>query len=185
MLKPLTVRVRPEELAERRQAYDLNGVISDLQRLEAILSGDLESLAAAAPPASWQDAPVRIGLDFAWLDERRELATVSGQAELAVPAVCQRCLEAFVLEIDTAFRLVLPRRDAEPVTVAGFESFERESDTLRLQDLVEESLIMALPLAPVHPDPAACGPLVARISGGGAESNRPFADLKARLSGRE
>jgi len=56
-----------------------------------------------------------------------------------------------------------------------------ESDSIRPIDFVEESLVMAMPLAPVHDSREECGARFEINKEVEAEQVRPFADLKSQM----
>lgn len=86
-----------------------------------------------------------------WLD-----LSVQGQVRLA----CQRCLEAVPFDVDVAVRLELipsgmpwPDEDLED---DAYEAIDADP-ALRVDELVEDEIILALPLAPMHEDCALPG----------------------------
>lgn len=108
------------------------------------------------------------------------------QASAAVPLSCQRCLGPVItpLEVDRWFRFVADEATAET------EDDDSEEDVLALEprpdllDLLEDELLMAVPLVPMH---GACpAPLPAAADDPGALPEEistpphPFAAL-ARL----
>ena len=54
-------------------------------------------------------------------------------------------------------------------------------EAIRLMDVVEESVVMALPLAPLHASTSDCGALAEQIAGSATDTVRPFADLRAQM----
>ena len=62
----------------------------------------------------------------------------------------------------------------------AFEVWELDDETICPADVVEEALVMAMPFAAVHEDPAACRKFDSS-SGDEAETTRPFAGLKSQL----
>jgi uncharacterized protein len=79
-----------------------------------------------------------------WLD-----LSVRGQVKVA----CQRCLEAVPFDVDIAVRLELippgmPWPD-EDLDDDAYEAIDADP-ALRVDELVEDEIILALPLAPMH-----------------------------------
>jgi uncharacterized protein len=183
MSNPLLDRVLPQELAERRQVIEFKGKVDDFERLREIVEADLGSIDLANRPRTWRDAPVETRLEFAWLDPNRGRPAATGEVRASVTAVCQRCLEAFVMPIDISIRIVFADRAAadEALMESDAETWELDEDTVRPLDIVEESVIMALPLAPVHASSSECGPLAGSIAVSAPDKVRPFADLKTRM----
>ena len=60
-------------------------------------------------------------------------------------------------------------------------TWEVDGDTIRPVDIVEEALIMALPLSVMHPSRELCGPLADNVSGEARNTARPFGDLRSLM----
>lgn len=75
-----------------------------------------------------------------------------------------------------------PDKDSDQYAdLADIEIWELEDETVRPVDIVEESLVMALPLAPMHESLELCGPLVKNLAEDEPDVVRPFADLKSQM----
>lgn len=184
MANPLFDRVLPKELASIEQCFEFKGKIDDFDRLTEIIAADLAAVSAGMRPRRWRAAPVDIRLDFAWADAGQEIPAVTGRFSAQIPAVCQRCLDVFELSLDASLRMLLVRSDTtsgELPDLAEYEVWEFEDETLRPFDLVEESLVMTIPLAPAHESGDSCGMLAEEIAGSGSETARPFADLRSQM----
>ena len=182
MANPLLDRALPEELAERGQVFELEGKIEDFQRLKEIVEEDLAAIDHEKYPREWRAAPVSIRLGFSWADARGEIPSLEGKIATEIAAVCQRCLEPFGLPLRTTLKMLLLRA-ADATTVRDeFEIWELEEDVVRPLDIVEEALIMALPLSPVHLSRDLCGPLAASVTDDNKETVRPFADLRSQMN---
>lgn len=100
------------------------------------------------------------------------------QVDAALPLACQRSLRRFELPVRLELALGLLRDEAEEAALPpGHEPLLVPADgQLRLADLVEDELILALPVVPVAPDAEA----VERTFGPSAEDTArtgPFAAL--------
>lgn len=100
---------------------------------------------------------------------------VSGEVQATVALVCQRCLEPMPVELRAEPRLVVvagedlaPADGAEHVVCAPGER-------LALTDLVEDELILALPVVALHGAGSSCA---APSAAGGDGRASPFAVLK-------
>ena len=73
--------------------------------------------------------------------------------EAGLPLVCQRSLRRFVLPVTVEQRLGLVRReDEESALPPGYEALlVPEDGRLRPADLVEDELVLAVPVVPVDP----------------------------------
>lgn len=104
------------------------------------------------------------------------------QADAILPLVCQRCLTPVQLPVavDRSFRFV-----ADEATAAAHDD-EAEEDLLALShsfdllELVEDELLMDLPVAPRHeacPEPVKMSVVDPAFEAAGAERENPFAVL--------
>ncbi|HEX2545298.1 MAG TPA: YceD family protein [Ramlibacter sp.] len=104
------------------------------------------------------------------------------QAEASLPLVCQRCLGPVdvALSVDRSFRFV-----PDEATAAA-EDDEAEEDLLALSrsfdllELVEDELLMEMPVAPMHetcPEPVKMSAVDADFEAAGGERENPFAVL--------
>lgn len=184
MANPLTAFVSPSELAEGRQVVEIEAKIDDFQRIAEIVETELAGQSTKARPAEWRATGVSIRLAFDWLDRQRGIPSVDGRLETRLPAVCQRCLELFVLPLAATFRIAFVA-EGETDELIGVDAWDLADGRVRIGDLVEESLVMALPLAPVHPDRDACGPLAGRVSEEEQRGARPFADLRSQMDSKK
>ncbi len=182
MANPLLDRVLPEELADRSQVFELKGQINDFRRLTEIVEADLKSVSAEKRPREWQAAAVNIRLGFAWADSRREIPALEGKISTDIAAVCQRCLEPFDLPLQATLKMLLLKSVDATTVQDEFEIWEVEGEEVRPLDIVEEALIMALPLCAVHQSRDLCGPLADNVTGENKETVTPFADLRSRMN---
>jgi DUF177 domain-containing protein len=180
MASPLTERATPAELATREQVIDNKAIIADFPRLVEIVKKELAALPRGATSAQWRHFPVTIKLRFGWADARRELAFVEGEVSARLVARCQRCLEPFDFAVGTAVNwLILPPGCVAPAD-GGRETWELEDEWLRPLDLVEETLILALPLVAKHEDPTNCRPAVPIETAERGNKVRPFSALRSQ-----
>ena len=133
-------------------------------------------------PREWRTAPVDIRLGFTWADARQEIPVLEGEVSTDIAAVCQRCLEPFDLPLKTTLKMLLLKSADAAGAEGEFEIWEVEGDAVRPLDIVEEALIMALPLSAVHPSRDQCGPLADSVTDEKTETVRPFEDLRARMN---
>lgn len=127
----------------------------------------LERLAAGVSA----DAPPAAGDEVSWsargLCHRRAGAAPEWRLELRARAVlrldCQRCLQPVetVVEFDRPLRFVAGEEEASALDADSDEDVLVLSRSLDLRELVEDELLLALPLVPRH---AACpAPLAAAL----------------------
>lgn len=154
----------------------------------AVAMGRLaESGAPEAPAVDW--APVR------WRVQGHLRPVLGGEPEVwltlqvqaQVRPTCQRCLQPVTIEldIDRPFRFVRDEAQAAELDAESEDDVLVLSRRFDVQEWVEDELLLALPIVPLHetcpkPLPLAESPLVDEV----AHRPNPFAVLQA-LKGKE
>lgn len=188
MAHALRDKSTPLALAQSRQVIDFEGRLRDFSQLCRSVGQDLDALADGEMPADWQNGRLKARLAFGFADGRDTLPAVDGSATACVQLMCQRCLEPFEFELSADLRYLLLTAEQSAAELGGYEVWELEKPTFRPADLVEEALIMALPMAPVHENVEDCGALIESSNETDAQDSdvsRPFADLRSLLRQQE
>lgn len=185
MTHPLADRSTPLALAESRQVFDYEGDLTDFPRLADIVEADLSELPDDERPASWRVSPVHVRLAFGFMDARETVPSVSGSAAATLTLVCQRCLEPFSRRVEAELDYVFDR-SSEDEESGGAAVWELDEERFRPLDLVEEALIMVLPMVAAHASTAECGPLAKAVSADSAAGDegaklKPFAGLRDQM----
>jgi len=180
MGNPLRVRRPIAELAAKGQVIEIAEKLGDFERLAGIVEADLATLDPDKIPRDWRDSAVSGRLEFGFADARQQVPSLVGDVAVTVDAVCQRCLEPFRLPLAIELRL-LPTTTEQGVSAgAEFELWELDDDRVCPAEIVEEALIMAMPLSAMHDTAEACREF--EPAGGEVERTaRPFAALKDRM----
>jgi uncharacterized protein len=142
---------RPDKLDVRRFARDQ-------ARLEGVLT--LSQLERLREDAFGVDADALDAIQVRWAARGiwRELQGGAAQTRLqlsvstSIPLQCQRCLEAATetLEVDREFLFVSNEATAERLDEESEEDVLVASKTFDLLELIEDELLMALPIVPRH-----------------------------------
>jgi uncharacterized protein len=156
-------------LADEHRRVELDIPVGQLTRLAPMLAGSEGTVQGSVALAR---------------EQGRVVADVAVSARLTLR--CQRCLGPLLVSADGGSRVALLESEAEADNVPPeFETALAPEGRLRLADLVEEELLLALPAAPMHPVgqcPAAA------VQGADelvqADVQRPFANLGELLAGR-
>jgi uncharacterized protein len=102
------------------------------------------------------------------------------RADASLPLTCQRTLEVFRLPVHVDARLGLIAQEADEAALpGGYEPLLTTDGAVHLADVVEDELILALPVVPVKPgaeyrEPAFAG----AVRDAAKESGSPFAVLQ-------
>ncbi len=180
MDNPLRDRRVPSELAEQGQVIEISDKISDFERLEGIVAKDLSALEADKLPRHWRESLVTGRLAFGYGGTRNDVPVLEGNLAVTIDAVCQRCLEPFRLSLATEFRVLLGDAGQSPGEHDGYELWELVDDTVRPIDIVDEALVMAMPLSAMHGTADGC--LEVEVDAvDTVETVMPFAALKTQL----
>lgn len=171
----------PTEWANRKQTFEIKGKVGDFQRLVEIVRTDLAEIAEDSWPADWQNAAVTAQMSFGWHDEAMTLPLMTGRLSAELAALCQRCLEPFELSIAADINMLLQHSSERQFEDSCLEVWEIASDTVCLADIVEELLVMALPLSAKHESIGLCGSLVVDAAEEEPGVARPFAKLRAQM----
>lgn len=181
MGNPLRDLSTPSELAAAGQLIEIAEKISNFEQLERILEADLLALDPDKLPPNWRDSAIVGKLSFSVLDALGGLAALDGRVAVTVDMVCQRCLQPVRIPLAAELRFVFA--DAQPAEreYGDYEVWDLQGETLRPVDLVEEALVMVMPLAATHVESADCSPLHV-VEDGMEETTRPFAALKTQMA---
>jgi uncharacterized protein len=171
----LPVHIDPLRMAETGRLLEGRYAIADLDRLRGLL---LES-----------SGEVAVSLEFGI--DAEGMRYMKGRLQTAVALECQRCLQPMQAPIDATFSLGLVRTiEAAEKLPAHYEPLLVESDALFLRDVIEDELILALPLVAKH-DESQCIEVNQRAAAaaqrndyecGESEKVNPFAALAALKS---
>ncbi|MEZ5564443.1 MAG: YceD family protein [Gammaproteobacteria bacterium] len=155
-----------KELVARQAPVHLVFPVSTLPRLAALLP-------AGESAAFRTDASLDVDISFDAGHEgypRLDLR-VSGK----VPVVCQRCLKALAWPVKVDVQLTMVGSNTEANTLADpFDTVLLADGALETADLVEDEVLVALPLVPKHADAACAGRDVLTES---SETHQPMAGL--------
>jgi uncharacterized protein len=111
------------------------------------------------------------------------------QAEATLPLVCQRCLQVVdvPLEVNRSFRFVADEATAAAEDDASEEDLLALSRNFDLVELVEDELLMEVPLSPRHevcPEPVKMSVEDEGFEAAQADKVRPFAVLGKLKTGK-
>lgn len=138
-------------------------------------AADLLAAGTEAVPIAWRISGGHDALG-------RPLLTV--RLDGVVPLVCQRCLQPFAATVTQQSELLLARDETE---LARLDAEEGEvvlaNTTLDPRDLVEDELLLSLPLSPRHSEDECAAALRPGLDDGRRSPFAGLAELKSRDSG--
>jgi len=153
------------------------------------LADEQADLRLAIPLAGFPRVQPRLGATEGTINGRVRFRRDGGFAVAAVevsgsvPLVCQRCLELMSWPIEgNALVALIPLESQADQVPAHLEPVWAPGGRISLRDLLEEELLLCLPLVPLHADASACAPVA--VLALGAEPSverssvqRPFEQL--------
>jgi uncharacterized protein len=84
-------------------------------------------------------------------------SSLHGHIVTTLSMVCQRCLEPVMLPVDVHFRLGLVSSEEQAERLPeDLEPLLITEPTVRLADLIDDELILALPIVVLHPEGSEC-----------------------------
>ena len=132
--------VDPWRLADREDHISSAVQLSEFPRLRSALLSD--------------DGEVSFQLDFSRDEKRR--ARIKGRVNATLVVECQRCLKALELKIDSEINLAVIEVAEQAERIPDeCDPVQAEDGLVRLLDIVEDELILAIPQVPMH-EPNKC-----------------------------
>jgi len=171
------------QLAERKAFRELRFNPSDLERLApfSIVNGGERETGSSAKTPSW--LATKIGFENDPDGFPRVQLAITGNLELE----CQRCLQPMLWQVALDTQLtVLSEEVQTPAIAEPFDSIVMDANGLCLASVIEDEILAALPMAPVHGPGLDCaepGKATGELDVNTEKVHRPFADL-ASLLGR-
>ncbi|MQT48789.1 metal-binding protein [Pseudomonas helleri] len=132
---PIPSHVDPRKLADRGTTLEGGVLLADLERLCDPLADDVGVVQAK----------------FVFERDERRSVVIHSSIDVEVKMVCQRCLELVTLPIHSECSYAVVKEGANTQSLPkGYDVLELGEDPLDLHALIEEELLLALPIVPAH-----------------------------------
>lgn len=170
-IKPPPINLDPEILADQERVFEGDFSTGSMQRLTKMLH--------SIPPSVY--------IDLKFTRGALELPMISGQLSVTLRLKCERCLDTFDIEINSNFDILI-KLDTMNIEgqIDSLEYYEYDGKSLDLSKIIEDELILSVPLVPKHLEISQCNQdmLVWLASNKGAvqKIDNPFARLKRKLT---
>ncbi|MBI3344886.1 MAG: DUF177 domain-containing protein [Gammaproteobacteria bacterium] len=161
MSKRLPVHIDPLQLAGKGE----------------LLSGDLElaGMRRLAPSLHTTEGAVEVTLEFGVDPER--IPYLQGHIRGKLILTCQRCMQAVDFPVDLDMTLGLVNSPAEADALPDhYEPLMAGSEPVILPDVIEDELLLCLPLVPKHPE-SQCPASAQKREEKPQDTRKPFAVL--------
>jgi len=105
--------------------------------------------------------------------------------EGSIVLVCQRCLRPCDCRVAESAQLIVVADDAAEIP-GGFEAALGDAERLSVTELIEEQLLLGMPLVPLHEEAAQCREASAEKAAvathaAAKDKQRPFSNLRELL----
>lgn len=163
MLSRLPERIEPLRLADAGRRFEGSIELAGLTRLAPLLISDQGRL--------------EVSLVF----DRDEAGTryLAGEMRGHLQLTCQRCMQPMDFALDTRFRLGLVHGEEDGQRLPpSYEPLIVASEPMPTAQIVEDEVLLALPIVAMHEDPHPCAaPKQAEPLPEGMQRENPFAVL--------
>jgi uncharacterized protein len=131
----LPVEVDPFRLAEARRLLEGEIPLTQMKRLLPMLASDTGA--------------VQVSLEFGI--DNMDVVNLTGEVEANLALICQRCLEPMDWSLQLSLALAFLRPDQDEAGIPGpYEPYVVDALPVRLTDMIEDEIILALPSIPRH-----------------------------------
>ena len=163
MSSDLPQLIEPVRFARAGRQLAGQFALNDMPRLSAQLYKD--------------SGQVQFNIEFGH-DEENEVYFITGWIEAGLNIVCQRCLEGLELQVKNPLKLgIVSTRNEAELLPSDYEPLMLVEDSVALLDLIEDELLLALPIAALH-DNENCHASTEAKKLSDIEKNKPFAELE-------
>ncbi len=127
------------------------------------------------------DVQGRVDVELHFNRDAQGIPFVQGRVRARLTMICQRCLEPMEVRIERDLLLALVRSEAEAGRLPPkYEPLPITSASMAVAEIVEDELLLALPIVPLHAAGELCRvrtPYRVGDDDGGAQARHPFAVL--------
>lgn len=141
MLTPLPEKIDPWKLAADKATLAGTIPLRHMPRLTTLLS----------------TSEGQVTVSMTGNIDGQKVPFLAGRIETAVEIICQRCLAVMPFPVAVEFCLGLIRSDAQAAHLSQeYDPLVVTEERISLLEVVEDELILALPLVPRHPEISQC-----------------------------
>ena len=160
MVPPELHLINPVQLAEKQERLTGTIPLSALQRIREVLHDDKGS--------------IKFELHFG--KDEQGVIFIQGKFSVSLKIKCQRCLQPMELPLQGQICLGIINRNVARNLSDRYEPLTLNDNEISLETLLEEEILLALPIAPVHERERCKGSRI--VEEYRPEHDSPFAVLK-------
>ena len=173
MAKFLPERILPLRLANLGQRL-----------IGCVALGQMSRLTGDSSQGKWPKGKGDVQVDLQFQRGEQSYPRMNGKFCVSLTFKCQRCLESVDIDVEATVDLGLVRESQQYPRDTDEDYLELSEESLDLTALVEDELILALPIIPTHPE-GACQTLESIPRQSNESNESPFAVLSVLKSNSE
>ncbi len=138
---------------------------------------ELTRLTELLHPEQADAGPRTIAVRFEFLTNEFDVPVITGRIETELLLECQRCLQPLEMPVSLDFSLMVDASD-ETLRMSDVETLYSDGGYVDINEVVEDELILALPLVALHQDTACNEHWQVSATAEIAEKENPFSVLQ-------
>lgn len=150
--------------------------LAKFERLQEVLATNVDAIISS--DGSSYDGKVAAKIEFC---QSVGIASIKGKVSATLHVDCQRCLQTMEVKVEGRFKFALISHEDEIELLPDeFEPYLLEGEEQSVIDLVEDELLLSLPMVTVHDNP--CSAVMTKQQkeiAAQKEAAHPFAALKS------
>lgn len=150
------------DFAKRQQVLEGDIALPEVVRLQAVLAEGAQA-----------DNNSKIHFKLAGHSQHYQLPSLHLDIKASLTMICQRCLEQMQVPITLHFNYVVSAEESATLDDSDEVDWVEQSDAMDISALIEDELLIALPIAPIH------APQCKQLNLESGEKPNPFSVLKA------
>jgi uncharacterized protein len=152
------------EFAQTQQKLIENFAVYDCKRLAEMLVVQDKNV-----------EPATIHFELAGDCKRFRQPSLHLHIRTKLPVICQRCLDEMLVDLDLSFDYLISEKTNAALDETDEMDWLEANNEMNLQELIEDELLLALPIAPTHAENCS------KLSMQSGEKSNPFAILKGKI----
>ncbi len=152
------------EFAQKQQRLADSFAVSDLTRLAEMLALHNKNV-----------RPATIYFELTGVRKQFSQPGLHLHIKTELPVICQRCLDEMLISLDLSFDYLISDATMDALDDNDEVDWLEVDNEMNLQELIEDELLLAMPMAPVHEKNCS------KLSMQSGEKPNPFAVLKGKI----
>jgi len=143
--------------------------------VDSFAASGLTRLAEVLAPHDKNIRPATIHFELTGVCKQFSQPGLHLRIKAELPLICQRCLDEMLINLDLSFDYLISDATIDALDDSDEVDWLEADNEMNLQELIEDELLLAMPMAPVHEEN--CN----KSSMQSGEKPNPFAVLKGKI----